>query len=610
METGAQHRLILRAGEHLGHAGLAESPLEAGHGAEGFLDAEPLGFGGRPAGHPGDAASPQAIVAAVAAHPRGGGIAEVPQDGGVAALLRIDEAQQTPQPGLIPVGFLTQKVQVQVVNVRRGRPRRQQRGPLVCVGNPTYYVQPAQHAQGRLHGHLVGATTRGNLSEDRRGGHRFAPGTGQTGHLPPEATDNAGGRIGPFIEKLLGAHVRVVVQQLAVGRRTVPPGPAGLLIVRLQASGHLPMHDESQVSAIDAHAKGVGGHHHVHLPGDELILGITPDLVAHAGVVAHTANTVCPQPRRDLLDALAGGAVDDSRAVLHREAQGPTVLVVLSTNLGHRQGQSRPGEAADHHLRSVPGLDAQRELPDDVVAHLGGGRGGEAEHLGLAEPRQHLGQLEIVRTEVVAPHGDAVGLIHGKEVHPRENHGLHKARAAEPLRGHVHEVVASVGQVPQALVALGRREARVHKGGRNSAGDQAVYLILHQSDERRDDQGESRPKDRRQLKAQGLAPARGHHRQAVPAGHDSLDDSLLPLSEGCEAKVTLERVLSSGTSHVSVVIGPLPSVVARKIQTPSLYANNPIMGPTRYRAAMKVKATPRITFTTNAGTTFCSRAPT
>jgi hypothetical protein len=52
---------------------------------------------------------------------------------------------------------------------------------------------------------------------------------------------------------------------------------------------------------------------------------------------------------------------------------------------------------------------------------------------------------------------------------------------------------------------------------RNTCKLQRGHLVLHQRDERRDDDGKPAPRQRRHLVAQRLAGARGHHGQHVPA---------------------------------------------------------------------------------------------
>jgi hypothetical protein len=61
----------------------------------------------------------------------------------------------------------------------------------------------------------------------------------------------------------------------------------------------------------------------------------------------------------------------------------------------------------------------------------------------------------------------------------------------------------------------------------NATAIQLVDLILHQRDERRDDQGDTAEHDRGQLEPQRLARARRHHRKEIATGENGVDQFLL-----------------------------------------------------------------------------------
>ena len=65
---------------------------------------------------------------------------------------------------------------------------------------------------------------------------------------------------------------------------------------------------------------------------------------------------------------------------------------------------------------------------------------------------------------------------------------------------------------------------------------QAIHLIFHQGDERRNHQGHAIEQERRQLVAQRFAAAGGHHHQGVFPLQNRLDDGLLAVAEFGEAK--------------------------------------------------------------------------
>ena len=84
-----------------------------------------------------------------------------------------------------------------------------------------------------------------------------------------------------------------------------------------------------------------------------------------------------------------------------------------------------------------------------------------------------------------------------------------------------------------------------------------VDLVLHQGDERGDDDGRAFHHQGGQLVAQGLAAARGHQDKGVAAVHQMPDDALLVTLERVEAEELLQLGLedSGVDGHSFVVFG-------------------------------------------------------
>ncbi len=87
-------------------------------------------------------------------------------------------------------------------------------------------------------------------------------------------------------------------------------------------------------------------------------------------------------------------------------------------------------------------------------------------------------------------------------------------------------------------------ERRVVGGGADAGRPQRVDLVLHERDERRDDDAGARPDHGRQLVAQRLAAAGGHEHERVAAGHEMVDDLLLVLAVLGEAEDLAQQVAS------------------------------------------------------------------
>ena len=105
---------------------------------------------------------------------------------------------------------------------------------------------------------------------------------------------------------------------------------------------------------------------------------------------------------------------------------------------------------------------------------------------------------------------------------------------------------------PAARVRRGRRSR--HPGGIQVLGTNAELaqgfdLVLHQRDQRRDDDATSVTQQGRHLVAQRLATAGGHQHQGIVTGSDMLHDVLLRTTEIVVTKDALKQVVRGTGSH-------------------------------------------------------------
>ena len=111
--------------------------------------------------------------------------------------------------------------------------------------------------------------------------------------------------------------------------------------------------------------------------------------------------------------------------------------------------------------------------------------------------------------------------------------------------------------------ALLELDGRVEHGGAEADPAQRVHLVLHERDERRDDQHRSGQDPRRDLEGERLARAGRHHRDAVAPREHGVDDEALPGAELPEAEDALEHLLGiggPGGGRGSEEVGQGPSV--------------------------------------------------
>jgi hypothetical protein len=119
---------------------------------------------------------------------------------------------------------------------------------------------------------------------------------------------------------------------------------------------------------------------------------------------------------------------------------------------------------------------------------------------------------------------------------------LEEPRRGEALGRDVQQLDLA-GRRPRDRGTVGRR-VLLGVDERRPAGDrpfERLDLVLHQRDERRHDQGEVGPEQRRQLVAERLARPRRHHDEQVAPGERGADRLRLPGAERGEAEVLAKR---------------------------------------------------------------------
>ena len=185
--------------------------------------------------------------------------------------------------------------------------------------------------------------------------------------------------------------------------------------------------------------------------------------------------------------------------------------------------------------RSKP-LTKTRASPEpETLGDLAPGRrvrgGGErdARHVGVAFV-QHR-ELEVLRPEIVAPLRDAMRFVDGEEGDADPVQQLEGAFPHQALRRDVEQVERSRAGIGLDCPDFGEGECRVEIRGTHSRLQQGVHLVLHQRDERRDDDRDAVTQQGGNLVAQRLAAAGGHDHQGVAAAGHVPDDRFLLASK-------------------------------------------------------------------------------
>ncbi len=176
------------------------------------------------------------------------------------------------------------------------------------------------------------------------------------------------------------------------------------------------MNDKPHVGFVDAHAEGDRGHHDDIVFALKALLMGAPGGGIHAGVIGQRRPSGVAQICGDSFHSGPRVAIDDAGLA----APGRQELLELAARLvpgTYLVVNVRPIEAGHEHRRVV-----ERQAGEDLVAgaRLRGCGEGDAWHPGVAAGEHP--QTEVILAEVVAPFGNAVRLVDGKQrdAHPIE----------------------------------------------------------------------------------------------------------------------------------------------------------------------------------------------
>ena len=170
------------------------------------------------------------------------------------------------------------------------------------------------------------------------------------------------------------------------------------------------MDDQTHVGLVDAHAKGVGGHHDAEVVIVPVALPLVFGGMLQPRMVVGGTDALLFEQLADFLRIAARPHIDDGTA--WNRLQDVYQLCVFVAGTAHDVCQVLPLKA---HLEHVLLNEPQPFL--DVVHHLGRSRGGEGQHGDVGLQTANVGNMEVAGAEVVAPLADTVGLVHRDEAH-------------------------------------------------------------------------------------------------------------------------------------------------------------------------------------------------
>ena len=320
------------------------------------------------------------------------------------------------------------------------------------------------------------------------------------------------------------------------------------------------MEHEPDVGLVDSHAEGGGGHHHVQPAVEELLVDQLPLGGGAAGVIGLGSEAVPGQLRCVSLGVFPFGRVHQPgpapRSGESGDASGDqfgdlvddgaAFLLVLMVAL-HFQADVGPVEAVDQDQR-----DGHAEAGQDLLAHRGRGGGCQRSGGRVAQALADLAEPEVVGPEIVAPGGDAVGLVHHEQGDVQRRDPFHRACLGELFRGEEEERRLAAFHRPPGALLLGGAVRGVDRDGdaRPRSFPQPVQLVLLEGDQRgHDDGGPLQPavqQERGDLVDGRLPVAGGHDGKDVPADGEGAHPGELAFPEVRQVKGDVREVAEVG----------------------------------------------------------------
>ena len=140
-----------------------------------------------------------------------------------------------------------------------------------------------------------------------------------------------------------GGLVALAEEQHGEGLLSVASGTSCLLEVSLGRVGHIHMDHDAHVGFVDAHAEGIGGHHHPMLVLYPALLSLVLHVVVQSGMIEGGSDSLLGEQLGHLAGASAVAGIDDGRAFcLPQDVQKFFLLVLRRTD---DVGQVLPFEA-------------------------------------------------------------------------------------------------------------------------------------------------------------------------------------------------------------------------------------------------------------------------
>src|SRR5713101_3652166 len=221
------------------------------------------------------------------------------------------------------------------------------------------------------------------------------------------------------------------------------------------------MDDGAHGGLVDAQAEGHGADQDAHFVGHPLFLVFAACAATHLAVITDGGDAVFFEEIDGFSHASDGGRVDDDAAVRDLPYGAKEEFVLRAgVGLADDVAEVRAPKTGDVLVRI-----AQTELLDDVAANVFGGAGGEGGDGAIRKNLAQATELAVLRTEFMAPLGNAMGLVDGEKRNGEALQPVHGVAKGDALRRQIEQLVFAAGGLLEDVGALVRESRGVQAGG-------------------------------------------------------------------------------------------------------------------------------------------------
>ena len=136
----------------------------------------------------------------------------------------------------------------------------------------------------------------------------------------------------------------------------------------------------------------------------------------------------------------------------------------------------------------------------------------------------------------MAPLTDAMRFVDGEQLNWSGSNRLHEFRVPQSLRRHIHELVFASSHILQSRLLFAGGQCAVDQGSWDPHLPHPIHLILHQRDQRGNDNGQAWSHNTRQLITQTLPTPSRHDAHAIIATYDRFNHLTLTWPKAGQSK--------------------------------------------------------------------------